>query len=314
MDYRAWSVGPTQYRIHIAIVILSLTVLTLSGCSNSSESPSMNNSTVNSAELIDPSSEIAQIKFYTAEVDAMYQCLLSAATASANSRGLQAYPVVNELDPRNAEGVHATWCKTVGTSNAVDADVSSCNRYLTDDVSAPGTEALNLYADKRAVREDGVKRIELKSIKIPTQASTDFKVEFTRVRGANANGYSLSFAPFDGNEYNPDLGVFIGSYTYVDRDLNLREFYLPTGTIAEQQNLLTSSATQLKSITTSNFEILKTQVEQALNADISLNANARQAGLAKATTEIDRRIDLIENNSEAFHRLALEQFAIEQCG
>jgi len=325
MEHHAWAVAPTIRQVHIAMAFVALTTLALSGCRDSSESSTlvstnMNNPTETSAELIDPSGEIAQIEFYSADADAMYQCLLSAALASATSRGLQAYPVINERDRYNATtGVYATWCKTVGTGEAVNADIASCKRYLNDGVSAPGTETLNLYANMQSIGEDGVNRVILSSIKIPAQGPADFKVKFTRSRGENVYGYinyyRLSFVPFDGNAYNENLSVFVGrSYGYADSDINLSESYIPDESVAEHMNLLSSSAIQFKITASSHIETLRTQVESAINADNSLDDNAKQIALAKATTEFDRRINLIDENSETLHRLTLEQFAIEQCG
>lgn len=325
MDYRAWAIAPKIPSIQIAMVTAAMAVLMLSGCSNSSDSPNMNNpivnnTTVTSAELIDPAGEIAQIKFESAEVDAIYQCLLSAATASATSRGLQAYPVVNETDRNTGStGVYATWCKTVGTSEDINADIASCRRYLKNGVSAPGTEALNLYADTPLRSEEGVKRIELESIKIPEEGSSDFKVVFLRSRGVSTdeeiNSYTLSFVPFDGETYNKDLSVYVGrGYGYYDPDTNIRGYYIPEETVAEHMSLLSSSAEQFKTTATSHFEILRSQVETAINTDSSLDDDAKQVALAKAKTEIDRNINLIVQNSESFHRLLVEQFAIEQCG
>ena len=324
MNHYAHAAILKKLPLHCAIAIVAVTTFVLSSCGSSStatesEPLNMNNPTVTSATLEDPSDEIAGLVFDSDNDDAIYQCLLSAATASATSRGLQAYPVTKIDRPENQfydVGVYATWCKTVGAGDAVDTDISSC-RYLNGSFSAPGTEVLQLLAapDYGAGIESKVKRIELKSFKIPEQGSTDFRVEFRRIRIGDENVFSLAFLPLDGNTYNRDLVVPIGNrYGYGDPDINFFESYQPSETMAEQKSLLASSASQFKSITTTNYEALKVQVEQALNADSSLDADVKQAALNKAITEIDRRINVIDQNSDAFHRLLLEQFAIEECG
>lgn len=330
MNNQIGSVASAKRCLPFIVAIATITVLMLSGCSNSSETPgsestNMNNFTTDSTEfsaaLNDPSGYITGLKFLSAEDNAIYQCLLSAATASATTRGLQAYPVTTinrpEIHLYNV-GVKATWCKTVGEGSAVDADISACRS--NGDFSAPGTVALQLIAApdfETAGWDNTVERIELKSFKIPEQGSMDFKVEFWIIRGGeqNRNFFNLAFIPRDGNTYNRDLRVSIGSnYVYIEPDIDLFEYYQPAETIAEQKSLLASSAIQLRTTATTNYEALKVQVEIALNADSSLDANAKQAALAKAITEIDRRINVINQYSEVFHRHVLEQIAIEECG
>jgi len=313
-------------RIPIVIAILAMAVLWLSGCSKTSESPGsespgMNNPTGTSAALDDPTGAIAELDFYSAEDDAIYQCLLSAATSSATTRGLQAVPVIKQERPEHPiyqVGVYANWCKTVGTGDVVDRDNAFC-RNLTGRFSAPGTEVLQLLAapviGSAIGIGDKIDQIELKSIKIPEQGNTDFKVDFLRIRGRDKNFFSLNFVPYDGNIYNEELSLSIRrNYHYTDQDINLSESYIPNETVAEHMNLLSSSTIQFKTTATSHFEILRSQVELAINADSSLDGNAKQVALDKATTEFDRRINLIDQNSETLHRQLLEQFAVEECG
>ena len=322
------TISRTKRRSYMATLIATLifapTILLLSGCSNNSEptksdSPDVNNFNISSAELNDPNGEIAKLEFNTAEDDATYQCLLNAATSTAATRGLQAYPVrvVDRADPAGyAEGIYANWCKTVGEGNAIDNDISSCT-YLNGSFSAPGTEVLQLIAAPGLGSHNGdkIERVELKSIKIPKQGSTDALVEFSRLRGTGENFFSLAFSPLDGSAYNKELEVSIGSnYAYTKPDIGLFEYYQPSEPIAEQKSLMASSAAQLITYATNNYNALKIQVEQALNAIDSLDTSAKQAALLQATTEIDRRITFINQNNEMLHRLLLEQFAIEECG
>lgn len=321
MNHQAQADSATKRCLYIAMAIYAMAISMLSGCSNSSEtplseSPSMNNPNVNIAELDDPNGELAKLVFGSDADDALYQCLLSAATASATTRGFQAYPVqkVYRGDPTYTEGIYANWCKTVGAGDAVDTDIESC-RYLNGGFSAAGTQVLQLIAIPAGPSEDEIWRIELKSIKIPEQGSTDFKVEFHLVKIGDDNAFGLYFSPFDGETYNKDLAIHIGGgYRYADPDINLSEYYSLGGTVAEQKSLLASSVAQFRTTITTGYEALKVQVEQALNADSSLDADAKQAALDKAITEIDRRTNVIDQNADSFHRLLVEQFAIEECG
>ena len=319
-----------KVRISTSMAIVAIAVLALSGCSNSSKSSEpdsldmnnstdMSNSADNSAELIDPTGAIASLSFLSAEDDAQYQCLLSAAAASARSRGLQAYPVLDEINPILEPGVYATWCKTIKSGDAVNADIEACQQHLRNgqDVSAAGTEALRLFANIQNGPEKRVNWFQLKSIKIPTQSSNDFKVDFTIQKQSeiDVDWFGVTFVPFDGDSYNEDAGVFIASaYTHVDQDVGLRAFYTPNETAKERKSLFASSAAQLEAIATADYQALKAEVAKELNADSSLDTSTRQAALDKATTEFDRVISMIGQHSEAFHRLLLEQLAIEDCG
>ncbi|MFK7995565.1 MAG: hypothetical protein AB8B87_15625 [Granulosicoccus sp.] len=317
MDDVSGAVAPADGYFLTVMVSAVIAVILLSSCSSSSdkpesEIPEMNND--NTSEISDPTGQIAQLEFLSAEDDADFQCLLNEATASATSRGLQAYPVINEDSPMSP-GVFATWCKTVGSGDAVNADISSCNRYLSEDIVAPGTQALQLFARRDRPTEPVIQEFGLKSITMPIAAESGaLKAEYTRTKGRQ-DSFFLAIIPFEGNTIDQDLRISIGSsYAYIDSDINLREFYSPSDTVAEQMNQLANSEMQFKVLTVTALETLKSQVEQAIDANASLDTGAKQAALEKATNELNRRIDFIDQNSEVFYNLMIEQVNIEQCG
>ncbi len=290
-----------RYRFS-AITCCAVAVILVAACSGSSETNEMINDENNGPELIDPDSILANLEFSSAEDDASYQCLLSAATASASARGLNALPVVYEGQPIG-RGAYATWCKTVGSSDAVNADIAACQDYLRDGLKAPGTEALQLFASKPS-NAMPVQGFGLRSFKNAASDSTGFAVEYNRTKG-KTNDFYLLFTPVDGAGLAHEKSVLVGAvYVYVDQENSINEHYTADGAITDQlAQLAAASATQFKTTVVANFEALKSQVAQVATDD----------ALIKANTEIDRRIEMIEVNAEELLALAVEQLSIDQC-
>jgi hypothetical protein len=284
-------------------------IVLMAGCGNSSETSEISNPTSNNSELIDPSGILANLTFSSAEDDASYQCLLSETTASATSHNLSALPVIYEGGPIG-HGANATWCKTVGCSAMVDADLSSCQHYLTDTLHAPGTEALQIFTKIQSAG-DPVHSYGLKSIVIPLAEITGFKVDYERGKRDNQVYYVLAFTPFDGNELDCENKVAIGSnYVYVDTENDINEGYKPGNSIAEQLNQLSTSSTQFKTTVVESLEALREVVSRYIDNNSTMDDATKESAMATANMEINRRIEFINTHGETLYRLAIEQFSI----
>jgi hypothetical protein len=264
---------------------------------------------------------LADLTFSTAEEDAQFQCLLSAATASADSRGLTALPVLEASTYESTRdlnalpvtyraipptvGVYATWCKTVGSGAMVDADLSSCQHYLSDTLQAPDTEAIQIFAIYGSAHM--VRTYGLRNIVIPSAEITGFKVDYVR----NNYKYTLEFTPFNGKKLDLDNKVTIGSYyLYFDTANNIREVYKAGNSIANQLNQLSISSMQFKTTVAESLEALREEVRQYIDNSTEMDDSTKESAMATANMEIDRRIEFVNTHGEELYTLAIEQFSI----
>jgi len=194
----------------------------------------------------------------------------------------------------------------------VELDRSSCGRHLSYGIRAPGTLALQLFTNHDSL-DEAVQRFGLSNYKMPIAGSPGWSVHYEQTKG-NFEGFGIHFAPFDGNTFNRDNFIYVGSgYGYYDQDSKTQAHYKPSNSPLVQKNQFASSASTFKSTVIADLEGLRSEVIRVIDAKDCFASSTKPEALAKINNDIDRRIELMEQHSETLYGLMIEQFAIDEC-
>lgn len=305
----------TKKQVMRAVSIVSIACLT--ACSSSSDTSEMEIvvDNENSAEIIDPRSILSSLEFESAESQASYQCLLSAANGTATAEGMQAIPAWWRDDPTVGRGSFQTWCKTSGEGALVEGDLDRCTQDAVNAMQAPGTTALSVVTVHLSANGP-VSTIGHTSKHIPESGTAGWAVSFAKTFAgstANQDALAINFERFDGNELIEESGNLQHPYFYRDSDIGLTEFVRTDRTVNAYLTDYTGSAAQFKSTTNEYLSAVMVQIEEAIRGKDGLTEEAVSSALQRANAEIDQSKAFFDLNGDDLHQVLLTRETYLDC-
>ncbi len=275
----------------------------------------MQDTTENSAEIIDPESILSSLAFSSASDQASYQCLLSATTEAAIGDGMQAYPVRWEDDPTRVRGSFQTWCVVPGSGAQAETDRASCASRSAASLQSPGARAITVFT-RHLSSDNAVNTIGYSYKKIPEAGTPGWSISYRKSTSANFPGENMlliRFAQFDGTQMTGLEGQIQHPYIYSDTDIGLVESVSTDRSVNQYLADYQDTSVQFKASVDEYLAAILPTIEEAIRSRSGLSEADRASALERANTEISQTRAFFEQYGDELHPLIRDQATHVEC-
>lgn len=275
----------------------------------------MQNTTENSADIIDPEAILSSLTFSSASDQASYQCLLSATTEAAIDDGMQAYPVRLEDDPTRGRGSFQTWCAIPGSGAQVEADRASCASATAASLQSPGGRAITVSTMHMSAG-NSADAIGYTNKRIPEAGNSGWSILYRKSTSTTFPGENMlliKFEQFDGTQMTGLEGQLQHPYIYTDRDIGFTEFLTTDRSINEYLAAYQGTAVQFKASVDEYLVAALPLIEEAIRTKSGLSEVDSASALERANSEISQARAFFEQYGDEVHPLIRDQATYVEC-